>query len=147
MEEAGPSGASAAQSDQALVASGSAEASGIVPQLQNIVATVNLGVKLDLKGVALQARNAEYNPKVRCLLYGSQRNFTPSGRLQALTSGTLPAQLRLPLVCLQRFSAVIMRIRDPKTTALIFASGKVVSSNVHLAHSPTELLLLPCTLA
>ncbi len=30
--------------------------------------------------------------------------------------------------CLQRFSAVIMRIRDPKTTALIFASGKVVSS-------------------
>uniref|UniRef100_A0A0R0KSZ8 TATA-box binding protein n=1 Tax=Glycine max TaxID=3847 RepID=A0A0R0KSZ8_SOYBN len=29
-------------------------------------------------------------------------------------------------VCLQRFAAVIMRIRDPKTTALIFASGKMV---------------------
>lgn len=28
---------------------------------------------------------------------------------------------------LQRFAAVIMRIRDPKTTALIFASGKMVS--------------------
>ena len=27
---------------------------------------------------------------------------------------------------LQRFAAVIMRIRDPKTTALIFASGKMV---------------------
>ena len=27
----------------------------------------------------------------------------------------------------QRFAAVIMRIRDPKTTALIFASGKMVS--------------------
>jgi len=26
----------------------------------------------------------------------------------------------------QRFAAVIMRIRDPKTTALIFKSGKMV---------------------
>ncbi|PWA54525.1 hypothetical protein CTI12_AA435300 [Artemisia annua] len=62
--------------------------SGIVPTLQNIVSTVNLECKLDLKAIALQARNAEYNPK--------------------------------------RFAAVIMRIRDPKTTALIFASGKMV---------------------
>ncbi|KAI9216998.1 TATA-box-binding protein-like protein [Blastocladiella britannica] len=62
--------------------------SGIVPVLQNIVATVNLECKLDLKNIALHARNAEYNPK--------------------------------------RFAAVIMRIRDPKTTALIFASGKMV---------------------
>ena len=44
--------------------------------------------KLDLKTIALHARNAEYNPK--------------------------------------RFAAVIMRIREPKTTALIFASGKMV---------------------
>ncbi|KAH0866612.1 LOW QUALITY PROTEIN: hypothetical protein HID58_083823 [Brassica napus] len=56
--------------------------SGIVPTLQNIVST------LDLKAIALQARNAEYNPK--------------------------------------RFAAVIMRIREPKTTALIFASGRMV---------------------
>ncbi|XP_061468485.1 TATA box-binding protein-like 2 isoform X2 [Rhineura floridana] len=62
--------------------------SGIVPQLQNIVATVNLACKLDLKNIALQARNAEYNPK--------------------------------------RFAAVIMRIREPRTTALIFSSGKMV---------------------
>lgn len=62
--------------------------SGIVPQLQNIVSTVNLGCKLDLKKIALQARNAEYNPK--------------------------------------RFAAVIMRIREPRTTALIFSSGKMV---------------------
>jgi transcription initiation factor TFIID TATA-box-binding protein len=47
-----------------------------------------LGCRLDLKQIALHARNAEYNPK--------------------------------------RFAAVIMRIRDPKTTALIFASGKMV---------------------
>lgn len=55
---------------------------GIVPQLQNIVSTVSLGCKLDLKKIALSARNAEYNPK--------------------------------------RFAAVIMRIREPRTTALIF---------------------------
>jgi len=61
---------------------------GIVPQLQNIVSTVNLGCKLDLKRIALHARNAEYNPK--------------------------------------RFAAVIMRIREPRTTALIFSSGKMV---------------------
>ncbi|KAH9514834.1 hypothetical protein Btru_023755 [Bulinus truncatus] len=62
--------------------------SGITPQLQNIVCTVNLACKLDLKTIALRARNAEYNPK--------------------------------------RFAAVIMRIRDPRTTALIFSSGKMV---------------------
>jgi len=59
-----------------------------MPQLQNIVATVNLGITLDLKKIAMQARNAEYNPK--------------------------------------RFAAVIMRIRDPRTTALIFSTGKMV---------------------
>ncbi|KAK4359535.1 hypothetical protein RND71_021764 [Anisodus tanguticus] len=55
---------------------------------RNIVSTVNLDCKFDLEAIALQARNAEYNPK--------------------------------------RFRAVIMRIREPKTTALIFTSGKMV---------------------
>ncbi|KAJ1730897.1 TATA-binding protein (TBP) [Coemansia biformis] len=68
--------------------SGVVAVAGIVPTLQNIVATVNLDCRLDLKTIALHARNAEYNPK--------------------------------------RFAAVIMRIREPKTTALIFASGKMV---------------------
>jgi transcription initiation factor TFIID TATA-box-binding protein len=40
---------------------------GIVPTLQNIVATVNLDCRLDLKTIALHARNAEYNPKVGIL--------------------------------------------------------------------------------
>lgn len=62
--------------------------SGIIPILQNIVATTNLTVPLDLKKISVKARNAEYNPK--------------------------------------RFVAVIMRIREPKTTALVFASGKMV---------------------
>lgn len=61
---------------------------GIVPQLQNIVATVNLSCPLDLRQIALRARNAEYNPR--------------------------------------RFAAVIMRIREPRTTALLFRSGKIV---------------------
>lgn len=47
-----------------------------------------MGAKLDLRKIALNCRNAEYNPK--------------------------------------RFAAVIMRIREPKTTALIFTSGKMV---------------------
>merc|ERR1719431_1675751 len=40
-----------------------AMSSGIQPLLQNIVSTVNLGCQLDLKKIALHARNAEYNPK------------------------------------------------------------------------------------
>ncbi|GAB1286028.1 TATA box-binding protein-like 2 [Apodemus speciosus] len=64
------------------------ECSGIVPQLQNVVSTANLTCKLDLRKIALNAKNTEYNPK--------------------------------------RFAAVIMRIREPRTTALIFSSGKVV---------------------
>uniref|UniRef100_A0A914Z3C0 TATA-box-binding protein n=1 Tax=Panagrolaimus superbus TaxID=310955 RepID=A0A914Z3C0_9BILA len=58
------------------------------PIIQNIVSTCNVGTQLDLKKIAMHARNAEYNPK--------------------------------------RFSAVVMRIRDPRTTALIFSSGKMV---------------------
>lgn len=34
---------------------------------RNIVATVNLDCRLDLKTIALHARNAEYNPKVSSL--------------------------------------------------------------------------------
>ncbi|XXG42594.1 hypothetical protein AAC387_Pa01g2834 [Persea americana] len=65
---------------------------GIVPTIQNVVSTVNLDCKVDLKAVALHARNAEYNPR--------------------------------------RFAAVIMRIREPKTTALIFASGKMYNAEI-----------------
>ncbi|RHY45614.1 hypothetical protein DYB34_013679, partial [Aphanomyces astaci] len=54
---------------------------------RNIVGTIDVKTPLDLKTIALHARNAEYNPK--------------------------------------KFAAVIMRLRDPKTTALMFSSGKV----------------------
>ncbi|KAJ0773786.1 putative TATA-box binding protein [Helianthus annuus] len=36
----------------------------VICTYRNIVSTVNLDCKLDLKAIALQARNAEYNPKV-----------------------------------------------------------------------------------
>ena len=39
------------------------------------------------------------------------------------------------MMFLQRFAAVIMRIREPKTTALIFASGKMVSYTISAAVS------------
>ncbi|KAF3491508.1 TATA-box-binding protein [Arthroderma uncinatum] len=85
---AGSSGTAATPATPVATPGAGPGVSGIVPTLQNIVATVNLDCRLDLKTIALHARNAEYNPK--------------------------------------RFAAVIMRIRDPKTTALIFASGKMV---------------------
>lgn len=36
----------------------------VILVFRNIVATVNLDCRLDLKTIALHARNAEYNPKV-----------------------------------------------------------------------------------
>lgn len=93
--------------------------SGIVPQLQNVVATVNLGCKLDLKEIALHARNAEYNPKVLLSAFRDRACSSCSG-----AHALKPIFMLNPT--LQRFAAVIMRIREPKTTALIFASGKMV---------------------
>lgn len=68
---AGPSSTAAAAAGTAIVPAAPAappalvgSMHGIVPTLQNIVATVNLDCKLDLKSIALHARNAEYNPKV-----------------------------------------------------------------------------------
>ena len=57
---AGPSNAA-----QALAVLPPRSAHGIVPQLQNTVATVNLDTRLDLKSIALHSRNSEYNPKVK----------------------------------------------------------------------------------
>ena len=74
-------------------ASNGTPSSGIpIPTLQNLVASIHVDCRLDLKTIALHSRNAEYNPK--------------------------------------RFSACVMRLRDPKSTALIFASGKLVVTGV-----------------
>jgi len=58
------------------------------PHIVNIVSMTNLGVPLRLREIALQCKNAEYNPS--------------------------------------RINAVIMRIKEPKTAALIFNSGIII---------------------
>jgi len=68
-------------------------------RLQNMSSTANLGVRLDLKKIALKCRNTEFNPR--------------------------------------RFGAVIMRLREPKATALIFASGKMCVTGVKSTHNAT----------
>jgi transcription initiation factor TFIID TATA-box-binding protein len=70
--------------------------SGIVVQVQNIVASVDLGCTVDLKQLAMHARNAEYNPK--------------------------------------RFSAVVLRLRHPAATALVFHSGKIMVTGTRTEH-------------
>ncbi|KAK0637029.1 hypothetical protein B0T17DRAFT_479348, partial [Bombardia bombarda] len=65
----------------------------------NIIATVNLDCRIDLKLLSKHARNIEYNPK--------------------------------------RFGAAVVRVRDPRTTALIWANGKMTltgAKTVELAH-------------
>jgi len=66
-------------------------------RLQNITCTANLGVKLNLKEIALRCRNTEFNPR--------------------------------------RFAAVIMRLREPRATALIFASGKICVTGTKSTHN------------
>ena len=58
------------------------------PKVVNIVSMVNLCVKLNLKHIALQCSNSEYNPS--------------------------------------RINAVIMRIKNPKSAALIFNTGVII---------------------
>ncbi|KAL7533382.1 hypothetical protein ACHAXR_005196 [Thalassiosira sp. AJA248-18] len=60
-------------------------------------ATADLGVRLDLKQIALRCRNTEFNPR--------------------------------------RFAAVIMRLREPRATALVFASGKLVITGTKSSHN------------
>ncbi|KAH6856221.1 transcription factor TFIID-domain-containing protein [Chaetomium sp. MPI-CAGE-AT-0009] len=59
-----------------------------VPQIQNVVATCDMGCRVNLPVLAAQARNVEFNRK--------------------------------------KFHALVMRIREPRTTTLVFASGKMV---------------------
>ena len=53
----------APQSKSGSATPASADRKGIVPEIQNVVSSVNLGCELDPKKIAQQARNVEYNPK------------------------------------------------------------------------------------
>ena len=50
-----------------LISPGCTMLSSVWSDGKNTVSTVNLDCKLDLKAIALQARNAEYNRKVKSL--------------------------------------------------------------------------------
>mmetsp|Transcript_15820 Transcript_15820/g.19294 ORF Transcript_15820/g.19294 Transcript_15820/m.19294 type:complete len:264 (+) Transcript_15820:67-858(+) len=66
-------------------------------RIQNMSCTANLGLRLDLRQIALRCRNTEFNPR--------------------------------------RFAAVIMRLREPRATALIFASGKMCVTGTKCTHN------------
>ena len=109
---------------------------------RNIVANVNLNCQLNLKRIALHARNTEYNPRVSTHLDSKEslssvsETQLSSRRIVSRSEGFPPTQLHFSSFSLiffaqisnffQRFPAVIMRLRFPKTTALIFSSGKMV---------------------
>jgi transcription initiation factor TFIID TATA-box-binding protein len=71
----------------------------LLVRIQNMSSTANLGVRLDLKQIALRCRNTEFNPR--------------------------------------SFAAVIMRLREPRATALIFASGKMCVTGTKSTHNST----------
>jgi len=54
---------------QAQIAAWKTKLGASSPLVHNVVATANLGVPLDLKKIALTARNAEYNPPFCCSYY------------------------------------------------------------------------------
>mmetsp|Transcript_18478 Transcript_18478/g.38748 ORF Transcript_18478/g.38748 Transcript_18478/m.38748 type:complete len:302 (-) Transcript_18478:135-1040(-) len=66
-------------------------------RIQNMSSTADLGVRLDLKQIALRCRNTEFNPR--------------------------------------RFAAVIMRLREPRATALLFSSGRMVVTGTKSSHN------------
>nr|BAS01966.1 TATA binding protein of transcription factor IID [Amorphochlora amoebiformis] len=75
----------------------------IKPNIQNVVCTVDLNTVLDLKKIALKAKNTEFNPK--------------------------------------KFHALVIRSREPKATALIFKSGKMVCTGTKTENEAKEATL------
>jgi hypothetical protein len=81
----------------------------IYPQLKNVVSSVDLGTRIDLKGITMRMRNAEYCHRCTCSVPCRSQRITHFCRYNP-----------------KRFSAVTIRLREPKTCALVFESGKMV---------------------
>ena len=96
------------------------------------MATVNLDCKLDLKTIAFHAKR-EYNPKVRNLNFRSGRAQTfersprdgEAPRFLSHDSHERALTSDRPSPSAEAFRGG-MCVRAPKTTALIFSSGKMV---------------------
>ena len=85
----------------------------IMPVIQNIVSTADLYCDINLKQIALQVENTEYNP--------------------------------------YKFSGLIMRIKAPKTTALIFSNTKIICTGAkteedskNACRKYAKIIKLPC---
>ena len=76
-----------------------------------------MGVKLDLKKIALHARNAEYNPK---------RFAAVIMRIRWADHNLPPRDHQSLFIESKREKLMTWVIREPRTTALIFSSGKMV---------------------
>jgi len=92
---------------------------------RNIVATVNLECRLDLKTIALHARNAEYNPKV-CCLSAVEVNWT-------LTFTSVTIHLRLIAV-----PHIYSYLFHPLTFPFLFISSTRVHSFSVPLHSVSQ---------
>ncbi|URE12334.1 hypothetical protein MUK42_21839 [Musa troglodytarum] len=129
--------------------------SGVVFTIQNVVSTVNMDCKLDLKTIALLARNSEYNPKV-CTGAKSEQQSKLAARKFArivqklgfpakfkdfkiqnmLSSCDIKFPIRLEGLSYSHdafcsyepeiFPGLIYRMRQSKMVLLIFASGKII---------------------
>ncbi|KAG1747037.1 transcription factor TFIID-domain-containing protein [Suillus paluster] len=104
---------------------------GIVPTLQNKVATVNLDCRLDLKTIALHARNAEYNPKL-----GFGAKFAKFKIQDIIESCDVKFPIHLEGLAYSHgqlssyepelFPGLIYHMLKPRVVLLIFVSGKIV---------------------
>ena len=136
MTDAGPS-AALAEGGAAAAIDRARHPSGIVPTLQNVVATVNLDCKLDLKNIALHARNAEYNPKVRGVEGGRREErgvgrgtgeseraghrrpappASPARQMRSLSHTLSPLPLRIPHSALRPSSCASGTPRRPPSS-------------------------------
>ncbi|KAJ4809031.1 TATA-box-binding protein [Rhynchospora pubera] len=110
--------------------------------VMNIVSTVNLDCKLDLKAIALQASNAEYNPKVCTGAKGEQQSKLAARKDFKVQNIVGSCDVKFPIRLeglayshsafssyeAELFPGLIYRMKQPKNVLLIFVSGKIVLS-------------------
>lgn len=82
------------------------------PQINNVVATVSLGCLIDLKTIAVRVRNAG----------GCCDTCGCCGLRVCLVCGSRLSTEYNP----KKFAAAILRIRAPRSTALLFTTGRLV---------------------
>ncbi|KAG1720904.1 transcription factor TFIID-domain-containing protein [Suillus paluster] len=123
---------------------------GIVPTLQNKVATVNLDCRLDLKTIALHAQNAEYNPKHFAAL-GFGAKFAKFKIQDIVESCDVKFPIRLEGLAYSHgqlssyepelFPGLIYHMLKLSIVLLIFVSGKIVLTDICTAFNTIYTVL------